>query len=242
MTAQPINIYKGDFYKLRQERTFVSANKILGIIKKYHKFNSMIDFGCGVGTWLRAAEALGVKELEGYEGEWAREHITGKALNIHFQDFESAFKVNNQFDLAISLEVAEHLTPKAGHMLIKTMCTTSKVILFSAAIPGQGGVGHINEQPQNYWLEIFSKFGFQPLDFIRPRIWDNANIPLWYKQNALIYTSDKQLYEKLNKKTLPIINIVHPESYQIALNPGIKTSIQNVLKLPHKVFKRYFNS
>ena len=239
--STPDTLYQGEFFSSRQEKTFYSAQKILGIIQSHYPFKSMVDFGCGVGTWLHVADKMGVKNLRGYEGEWARGHLVDNGLDIRFQNFESTIDRVGQFDLAISLEVAEHLTTVAGHALVKSMCASSNVVMFSAAIPGQDGVGHINEQPQEYWQDIFAKFGFSAIDLVRPAIWNDSEIPIWYRQNTLVYTSDKKLHGELSKQTTSIINAVHPEAYEIALNPGVKTSLKVAFSIPRLLLKRLFD-
>ena len=92
-------------------------------------------------------------------------------------------------DLAICLEVAEHLTPAAGARLVKTLCSVAPVVLFSAAIPAQGGTNHINEQWQSHWADEFAAHGFDCFDPIRPEIWNDRDVFPWYRQNILLFVS-----------------------------------------------------
>ena len=55
----------------------------------------------------------------------------------------------------------------------------------SAALPGQGGTHHVNEQWIDYWANMFGQHGYQPFDFLRPLFWDDARIEPWYRQNAI---------------------------------------------------------
>lgn len=106
-------------------------------------------------------------------------------------DLETQLPVfkDRQFDLAICLEVAEHLTPERGPNLIRDLIRLAPAVLFSAAIPGQGGTGHVNEQWPDYWAEQFSKHGYRWVDCIRFNQWENADISFWYRQNLLLYVS-----------------------------------------------------
>lgn len=234
-------IYKGSFYQERKAKTVYAAELMLTMLIEHHQINSMIDFGCGVGTWLDVAGKLGIKERRGYEGEWAKSLFTNRDLDVRFQNLEEPVKVEEKFDLCISLEVAEHLSPAAGYALVRSMCSASSLVMFGAAVPGQGGVGHVNEQPQSYWSGIFKEFGFSPVDFMRPKIWDDPKIPFWYRQNTLLYTSDERLKVKLSNLSSPLIDVIHPKAYNLALSPGIKGSVKAAASIPSLVFKRYFS-
>ncbi len=123
-------------------------------------------------------------------------------------------------DLVISLEVAEHLTPEAGQRLVDRLCGLSDLILFSAAIPGQGGTNHINERWQSEWAELFAQYEYRAFDIVRPKIWDDERIASYYRQNMIVYArrgtkADKILKSKfsgvVNSSQL---NMVHPEIYE----------------------------
>jgi len=70
--------------------------------------------------------------------------------------------------------------------LIKFLADLSDVVLFSAALPGQGGVGHINEQPLSYWRSLFAKHGYVFYDAIRPQLWNDDRVAYWYRQNTVL--------------------------------------------------------
>jgi hypothetical protein len=55
----------------------------------------------------------------------------------------------------------EHIDEKYAKVCIKHISKTSGTIFFTAALPGQGGVGHVNCQPKDYWQELFAQNGFQ---------------------------------------------------------------------------------
>jgi hypothetical protein len=113
----------------------------------------------------------------------------------------------------------------------------SKKVLFSAAIPGQGGINHFNEQWPSYWADIFSRFCYVPVDCIRPRIWHDDTIPWWYRQNCLLYIekSDPGLVSLASKNSVPspsgILDIVHPDFWQFKRGAGKSTGIMDKLYL-----------
>ena len=118
--------------------------------------------------------------------------------------------------MAISLEVAEHLPENRGKSFISDLCELSPVVLFSAAIPYQGGDNHINEQWQSYWYGLFKENNFVGIDLIRPQIWENINVKPWYKQNCMLYIHESKtlLFKNLEKFNFPL-NIVHEEIFNI---------------------------
>lgn len=81
-------------------------------------------------------------------------------------------------------------------------------------MPGQtGGVGHVNMQWQDWWAERFLAHGYHPLDILRPKIWHDELIPVWYRQNALLYVSEAagDLYaDAFSMEGLQILDVVHP--------------------------------
>ena len=101
-------------------------------------------------------------------------------------DITNGFKINRQFDLAISLEIAEHIHYRYAKDFIKYLTSLSPIILFSAAIPHQGGIGHINERRPEFWTKLFEKKNFTVIDCIRDKIWNEKDIAYWYRQNILI--------------------------------------------------------
>jgi hypothetical protein len=87
----------------------------------------------------------------------------------------------------LSLEVAEHLPPERAQSFVADLVALAPAVLFGAAIPGQGGVNHLNEQWQSYWAAHFASHGYASFDVVRPAIWNDAAIPAWYRQNAVLY-------------------------------------------------------
>jgi cyclopropane fatty-acyl-phospholipid synthase-like methyltransferase len=182
-------LYGHDFYQSRHQQTQYSAKTILTLVlAALPKTNSAVDFGCGVGTWLAMLHENGVEEIQGFDGPWVEHNL----LEIPEQNFRQAnleekINLDKKYDLAISLEVAEHLHPDKAKVFIETLANAADFVLFSAAIPFQGGKGHINEQWPDYWSELFNGHAYDAVDLIRQQIWHENEIPLWYRQNLLLY-------------------------------------------------------
>ena len=181
------SLYPADFYADRRQHTLHAARRILKALPDGLARDRIADIGCGTGTFLAAGLELGAREVFGMEGEW----VTPSMLDdprIMFEpvDLEQAFN-GPQVDLVLSLEVAEHLSPARAGSFVHDLVAMAPAVLFSAAIPGQGGVGHVNEQWQSYWAGLFAAKGYRAHDVVRPRIWTDEAVPAWYRQNVVLY-------------------------------------------------------
>jgi SAM-dependent methyltransferase len=196
-----------------------SAERILDILWDYVQPNSVLDVGCGIGTWLAALQSRGVKDVCGIDGPWLNDgNLRCDRSLVQICDLEAGFDLGRRFDLVVCLEVAEHLSPNAAERFVETLIKHSSVILFSAAIPFQGGHHHVNEQFLSYWIERFAGHDFQPLDIIRGRIWDDSRIRWWLRQNIVLF-AHKELIACNNRLSAASavysrpISIVHPDIY-----------------------------
>lgn len=159
--AVETHIYDEEFFKNTRTYETASAKAFTDIIAHEFSFNSIIDIGCGVGIYLKEFAAMG-KEISGYDGAPAAVEgsLVGDKIKLH--DLTTPLRLDQHFDLALCIEVAEHLPPEAASVLVDSMVSLSDTIIFTAAIPGQGdrGIGHINEQPHRYWIDLFAERGY----------------------------------------------------------------------------------
>lgn len=124
----------------------------------------------------------------GIDGDYVnRERLLIDRTCFRPHDLALPIQLDQMFDLAISLEVAEHLPTRASGSFVESLVRAAPVVLFSAAIPGQGGTRHINEQWPEFWQELFGTFDYQCLDLIRSRIFLEPKVEWWYKQNVLVF-------------------------------------------------------
>lgn len=212
--------YGHDFYKDHHQITIYSAKIVLSrVINILPAINSAVDVGCGVGTWLSVLRENGVKDIVGIDGPW----VENELLEIPEQNFikvnlEEKINLGRGFDLAISLEVAEHLPSESAETFIASLVKLSDFILFSAAIPFQSGIHHINEQWPDYWAGLFREHNYASLDCIRREIWNDKNIPIWYRQNILMFVKHERMKElKIEiadtHGQYSVLSIVHPDNY-----------------------------
>lgn len=189
-----------------------SARRVAPIVTGLLHPRSVVDIGCGVGTWLAAFRDLGIEDVVGYDGDYVdRSLLQIPAEAFHPVDLNQPLRLSRRFDLAVSLEVGEHLHPERSGSLVADLVAAAPVVLFSAAIPFQGGTDHINERWQDYWAEQFALHGYHPRDYVRPRIWDDPTVEPWYAQNTLLYvSSDTKLPETPG---IPL-RVVHPVVFQ----------------------------
>ncbi|MFC0514581.1 class I SAM-dependent methyltransferase [Mucilaginibacter angelicae] len=191
-----------------------AAHEVLPYLFDLVRPESVIDIGCGTGSWLKVAKQLGVGRIRGIDGI----HVDRSMLCITEEEFLQhnltlPLPARDNYDLAICLEVAEHLPEEAADNIIEILCGHSDLVLFSAAIPGQGGQFHINEQWPAYWQKKFGTHGFLPYDILRDRFWDNLSVNWWYKQNMFLYIREGS-GQRLNIKAsaaLPVF--IHPELF-----------------------------
>lgn len=209
--------YTPDFFAASAPRSLSSALTILDSLFRIHLPTSVVDIGCGPGTWLAAAERLGATQLVGIDGPWVDpKTLASERIQFRPKDLGSPFELQERFDLCISVEVAEHLAAAVAPQFVRLLCATSDVVLFSAAIPNQGGVMHVNERPQSYWAALFAESGYDCHDLFRGPFWHDSRVDPWYRQNILLYV----------RRTLPLgeilrnrhshpgpLDIVHPDIF-----------------------------
>ena len=180
--------YSKVFYAWQRSGSHNSARRILPIVFDAVGPSTVADVGCGVGAWLDVARSLGASCV-GYEGAWVGSLPPAyPGLDIRAADLEQPLRADRTFDLAISMEVAEHLSPARADSFVADLVALAPHVLFSAAVPGQGGNNHVNEQWQSYWADRFAAHGYGPRDIVRPAVRDDRSVAYWYRQNAVLYS------------------------------------------------------
>ena len=202
-----MNTYNNRFFHEISSGSIASAEIVAPMVTQllggptYVK--SVVDVGGGQGWWAKAFLDSGVEEALLIDGAY----VTDPVVPFIPHDISISLPpLDKKYDLAVCLEVAEHLDVSRADTFISDLTSYSDVILFSAAIPFQTGTHHVNCQWPSYWLKKFQNHGFGVEDAIRPTIWTNTNIEVWYRQNIMIFSKDAY-----DDPVPTMLDVVHPE-------------------------------
>ena len=173
------------------DRSIRSARVVVPMVVELMHPSSVLDVGCGRGNWLSTFIAQGVENVVGLDGDYIKpSKLLFPADRFRPTDLSGKFEIPaGRFDLAICLEVAEHLPARNSRHLVRQLTLAAPQVLFSAAPPGQWGGGHVNCQPLPYWRKIFEEFGLRMLDPFRPKLRDDRTVAWWYRQNMVLFAS-----------------------------------------------------
>jgi SAM-dependent methyltransferase len=195
---------------------------------RYVQPRSVIDVGCGLGTWLTVFIEHGVMDVWGVDGEYVeRARLEIDEDRFQVADLRRPLVVDRRFDLSVSLEVAEHLPAQSSDSFVASLTSLSPFVVFSAAAPHQGGAQHVNEQWPAYWAERFRARGFEPVDCLRRRLWEDERVEWWYAQNTFFYADAsylkrhdllRQEHELTGGAALPL---VHPKRFMECVDWGL---------------------
>lgn len=233
--------YTEQFYRDHQAGARSSARAVVPFIQRLLRPVSVVDIGCGVGTWLSVWQECGVGDVFGVDGAYVKpETLAIPAAQFRAHDLTKPLALERQFDLVMSLEVAEHLPAQYAARFVKTLTSLGSVVLFSAAIPHQGGVEHVNEQWPVYWAELFAQADFVAVDCVRRRFWHDAAVEWFYAQNAILYVhrayleQHAALQHELVPQTGPPLALVHPRKYlaELATVEQLRALAQDLVVIP----------
>jgi SAM-dependent methyltransferase len=211
-------MYNSLFYSHQESNQDTSPDIFKKFLSEKYDFSpsSVVDLGCGRGAFLKTFLDSGAK-VYGIDGPW----VPWKQLLIPAEcflstDITKGFPKVRKVDLAICLEMAEHVPEKFSELIVDFLTDSADVIYFSAAIPSQGGAGHVNEQWQSYWADLFFKKGYLPNVQIREFVWAMKDYSPYYAQNGVIYAKDGSVF--VTPKSNMTLNVVHPAIYNKKIN------------------------
>ncbi len=204
-----------------------SPARVVPVLGQMFRPASVVDVGCGLGSWLAAFREHGVADIVGIEGSWIDEARAGtrrsmlrvprECLVAH--DLAQPIDLGRRFDLAVSLEVAEHLPASTARGFVQLLTSLAPVVVFSAAVPFQGGTSHLNEQWPSYWAGLFAERGYAVADCLRPLIWNDERVAWYYRQNMLVFASEAGAEQHGvldghgSRGADARLDVVHPERY-----------------------------
>ena len=246
--------YGEKFYSDMNDSNLSSARTVVPItLDLLGGVTSVVDVGCGRGLWLKAFLENKVTNIFGVDGDWVNQEdlvIPGNCFST--RKLDENFLVGKSADLAISLEVAEHVPESSADNFVLELTKTAPVILFSAAIPGQGGTNHLNEQWPSYWESKFKECGYVPIDALRRLIWNNKDVAFFYAQNTFFFVKESEV-DKYPKLKGDLVNgfgeclpYVHPVLFERAVEdasrwklvvPYVKYLPMSLIKYIKKILK-----
>jgi SAM-dependent methyltransferase len=218
--SEHLQSYASDHSISSTNESLMSAREIVPSIMESIAIDRVVDVGCGLGAWLSVFQECGVERVLGIDGDYVdrdRLHISSADFQPH--DLTQPLNLDRSFDLAMSVEVAEHLDSEYAENFVDTLVALAPVVLFSAAIPDQPGEHHVNCQWPAYWAELFYQRGYVLFDHLRLKFWQNDKVSWWYAQNILLFVNQSllpnypQLTANFAYSTLPPAALVHPSLY-----------------------------
>jgi SAM-dependent methyltransferase len=216
--------YTSDFYAYQEPGSMASAEVVVPLLRAHLRIRSVLDVGCGRGIWLSVWRRMGVEDVAGVDGKYVdRERLHIATDRFAARDLVEGFDLGRSFDLVSSLEVAEHLPATASAGFVDSLTRHGSMVLFSAAVPGQGGENHINEQSYEAWRSLFAAKGYRAFDPLRPAIRVDLRVEPWYRYNLLLYVHDD------------VIPGLPPEIASSLVPDG--TSIPDLCPLPYRLRK-----
>jgi SAM-dependent methyltransferase len=213
--------YDQSFFEAQSLQAQRSAREVVPLVMELVHPRSVVDVGCGGGAWLSVFKEHGVRDVLGVDGPWATKHWKISPAEFVEHDLTQPLQLGRKFDLVMCLEVAEHLPQESARGFVGSLAALGETILFSAAVPLQGGTSHVNEQWPDYWAALFKELGYAPVDCLRRRIWDNEKVDWWYAQNALFFLNPESspaphLRALLGESATSLpLRAVHPRNYLV---------------------------
>lgn len=220
-----MTLYSRSFYDSMHGGSLAAATRILQLLAPSLPCKRFLDVGCGSGEWLQAARTvfgLAASQVVGIDGVHTRALHRAEDATYVYQDLETPLAIDGTFDLAVCMEVAEHLTPGRASLLVEELAQRANVVVFAAAIPGQGGTGHINEQWAAYWFGKFDAQGFVAVDAVRHKVWRDGDVPAWYSQNTFVYVRNLDALPGISPSDVIRgpddwrLHLVHPGIFELA--------------------------
>lgn len=202
--------YNAAFFEISAIESRRSAEVVVPLIKRLVRPTSVLDVGCGTGAWLLEWINNGVPDILGLDGDYvSTTTLRMPPENFRPADLQKPFSLDRRFDLVQSLEVAEHLDESCADTFVTSLVAHADTVLFSAAIPGQGGTHHVNEQWPSYWIEKFARHGLQVFDIIRPVVWMDPRVGNYYRQNMLLFSRRTDF-----SVGSTLVDVVHPDYWK----------------------------
>jgi len=243
--------YDKDYYSILEPSeggSRLSAEIIVPLVLDLLKPASIIDLGCGLGSWLSVFQENGVDDILGID----LPNVDRDLLLIpkeKFQPFDlrERFRLDRTFALSMCHEVVGHLTEKTVDAFMDDLVALAPISLFSAPVPHQGGPNQVLLHWPQYWVEKFAARGFRVLDPFREKIWDNPDVKWWFCQNLLLFVredvlaANETLQHAAAATRLSQLALVHPRLYLqtvARIDAGLVDTLREIPRLSVEAIKR----
>ena len=186
-----ISLYDEEFFEWHVTHARKYSMRTMDWYIQKSKPDSVVDFGCGIGSYLEAAFDYGIK-IKGYEISWEAIIHTPERIRPYIEYRDCTEPINaGIFDTVISFETAEHIEPEGTNQFILNLVNaTGKTLLFTAAPLGQGGTGHINCRPKEFWIMELSDLLIYN-DVLTGEIseaWEKLGAPWYIVKNLMVFS------------------------------------------------------
>jgi hypothetical protein len=193
-------VYNRFVFQSFDRDTAVNAPGVISAIREvFPNCRKLADIGCGSGSYAKEAIRQGLSAVACEYSSYGRRLTQRQGVECTSFDLNKSPPADlyGNIDLTYCFEVAEHLSPELGNKLVGFLTYLSPVIVFSAAQPGQIGIGHINLQPSSYWMETFFKEGCSFNETVTKLLVDGfakhkVRSP-WFFQNVMVFNQTKSL-------------------------------------------------
>jgi SAM-dependent methyltransferase len=194
MVEAQAHVYDDKFFDYVEVRGRRSAEIVIGLVRRYLHVSSVLDVGCGRGVWIDEWRQAGVDDVLGIDGSYVDlNRLAVPREQMATLDISQPFRLERRFDLVQSLEVGEHIPAANADIFVDNLVAHGDIVMFSAAVPGQGGEFHVNEQPYEYWRDKFAARKFFLFDLVRPHIAANQEVEPWYRYNTFLFVRENAL-------------------------------------------------
>jgi SAM-dependent methyltransferase len=229
--------YTHEFFVAQSPASLLSARVIVPLVLELVEPTSVVDVGCGIGAWLSVFAEHEVADYVGIDGDYVdRSALLIPQSRFISHDLSKPLELDRRFDLAMSLEVAEHLPEGSAQTFVDSLVRLAPVVLFSAAAPGQGGTGHLHERWPSYWASRFAEYGYLAVDAIRHRVWENELVAWWYAQNTLLFVTAGELGARPRlradrERFAGMLDLAHPRMHEQTVRVWEELTTRQLLKM-----------
>lgn len=184
----PDSIYDEDYYT-QHLKWRGDSHRIATAIVKQENPTSVLDLGCGIGLHLEGFENQGCT-VHGVDGsKKALENSVLEETQIENHDLRRPYETTQSYDVVLCFEVLEHIPQRYAATLVESIVKAGDVAYVSAATPGQSGKHHVNLQSQEYWIDLFERYGAEYDEISVEQLRNKVDIDStdWILDNLMVF-------------------------------------------------------